>query len=348
MHPSRPQSVVVNDGTRRWTTEALASLTILLLVILGASVGGSAASGPTLGIGSPHAAAPQTIAAGGSDFMCGVRSDLTLSCWGRSNVELTAPPDGRYAVVAAGRRDVCALAIDSSMVCWGRWYAGDAPLGEPVVAPAGRFLALDVADTHACAIRTDQSLVCWGAQQGERPAPVATVPSGQFLAVAAVHDRAGGCAIRIDGTITCWGPDTWGEATPPSGTFRALDSGRQMYCADPRGRDRRREPRLLGSTAIRDGRPSAGPLHDLGHRRRHRLRDRRGQDGDMLGRSHRHLPVAPRTNRIGERRRDHRSNHRGDGRDRSMGRDRVLAGVGVRRPRSDRPLRDSPPAAGPS
>ena len=232
MHPSRPESAVVDHGTRRCTIRALAALTILVPIILAVSVGGSAASGPTLGIGSPQAAAPQTIAAGGSDFMCGVRSDLTLSCWGRSNVELTSPPDGRYAVVAAGRRDVCALGIDSSMICWGRWYAGDAPLGQPA-APAGRFLALDVADTQACAIRTDQSLVCWGAQQGECRVPGHGAVR-RFLAVAAVHDRAGGCAIRVDGTITCWGPDTWGEATPPSGTLPVLDfSGRQMYCAAP-------------------------------------------------------------------------------------------------------------------
>jgi hypothetical protein len=182
------------------------------------------------------AATPQTIAAGGSDFMCGIRADLTLSCWGRPELGLTTPPDGRFAVVAAGRRDACALAIDSTMHCWGRWSAGSVPLEQPVVAPSGRFLALDVADTHACAIHADQSLVCWGAWQASDDPNVDEPPAGRFTAVAAVHDDSqGGCAIRLEGTIACWGPDTWGEATPPPGAFRAIESGRQAYCATRSG-----------------------------------------------------------------------------------------------------------------
>ncbi len=174
---------------------------------------------------------PQTIAAGGSDFLCGIRTDLRLSCWGRPTVALGAPPDGRFAALSAGRRAVCALAVDATMSCWGRWYSGGAPVGVTASAPSGRFLTLDVADTQACAVRTNQSITCWGRWlDGASPLPSGP-PTGRFVAVAAVHDWYGGCAIRVDGSLACWGPDTWGEATPPSGTFQAIESGRQMYCA---------------------------------------------------------------------------------------------------------------------
>ncbi len=186
--------------------------------------------------GRTVAIAAQTIAAGGSDFVCGIRSDLTLACWGRPTLDLGEPPAGLFAVVAAGRRDVCALAIDSTMTCWGRWYAGGAPrggapTGRAVQAPDGRFLTLDVADSQACAVGTDQSLTCWGLWQDDARSPLDGPPVGRYVAVAAVHDWFGGCAIRTDGSIDCWGPDTWGEATPPPGTFKAIDAGRQMYCA---------------------------------------------------------------------------------------------------------------------
>jgi hypothetical protein len=230
-----PRTRAQDGATRRWRLSWRETLGLFLLVALlawGSSVALAAGAAPSAD-GPVQTMGPvaRTLAAGGSDFVCGVRDDLTLTCWGRATLDLTDPPTGRYGALAAGRRDVCALAIDATMACWGRWYDRTARLGEAVVAPAGRFVAVDVADTQACAVHTDGSLACWGAWQLQGPAQTDVPPSGTFTAVAVVHDWYGGCAIRTDGTLACWGPDTWGERTPPQGGYRAIAAGRQMYCA---------------------------------------------------------------------------------------------------------------------
>jgi hypothetical protein len=42
---------------------------------------------------------------------------------------------------------------------------------------------------------------------------------------------AGNCALRTDGTLACWGDNTYGQATPPAGTYTALSSGGGATCA---------------------------------------------------------------------------------------------------------------------
>jgi hypothetical protein len=49
-----------------------------------------------------------------------------------------------------------------------------------------------------------------------------------------VQVTAGGghsCAIKPDGTIVCWGSNSDGQATPPPGTFKAVDAGGLHTCA---------------------------------------------------------------------------------------------------------------------
>ena len=38
------------------------------------------------------------------------------------------------------------------------------------------------------------------------------------------------CALREDGTVACWGRDHYGQATPPSGTFKMLSAGASFTC----------------------------------------------------------------------------------------------------------------------
>ena len=249
-----------SPGSRGGRRRASSWLLLSLALVLPAT----AAQGSSLDVQQrPLVAAPETIAAGGSDFLCGIRTDLTLSCWGRPEVGLTMPPPGRFAVVAAGRRDACALAIDATMSCWGRWSAGTVPLAQPVVAPAGRFLTLDVADTQACAIRTDQAVVCWGAWQTAGAPPADGPPAGRFTAVAAVHDWHGGCAIRLDGTIACWGPDDVGRGQSPIGHVPGHRVRPPGVLRHPERRQLRRQPGLLGSAAVRHRGAARGSLHGL-------------------------------------------------------------------------------------
>jgi alpha-tubulin suppressor-like RCC1 family protein len=37
--------------------------------------------------------------------------------------------------------------------------------------------------------------------------------------------------IKPDGTLRCWGSNTYGESTPPSGTYIAVDAGQDHTCA---------------------------------------------------------------------------------------------------------------------
>ena len=49
-----------------------------------------------------------------------------------------------------------------------------------------------------------------------------------------VQVTAGGghtCAIQVDSTIVCWGSNNYGQATPPPGTFKAIDAGGLHTCA---------------------------------------------------------------------------------------------------------------------
>ena len=53
-------------------------------------------------------------------------------------------------------------------------------------------------------------------------------------AQAVVQVSAGGghsCAIRVDATLACWGSNSDGQATPPGGTFSAVDAGGLHTCA---------------------------------------------------------------------------------------------------------------------
>ena len=38
------------------------------------------------------------------------------------------------------------------------------------------------------------------------------------------------CGVKTDGTVACWGDNTYGQATPPAGTFTAVSAGRFHTC----------------------------------------------------------------------------------------------------------------------
>ena len=115
------------------------------------------------------------------------------------------------------------------MACWGRWYS-DVDHTSQVEAPAGTFSKVDLAEEQACAIETDGRITCFGYFAG--PGSSASRPiEGTFIDVATMHDEVGGCGVRSDGTIACWGDDTWGQASPPAGTFTDIAAGRMTVCA---------------------------------------------------------------------------------------------------------------------
>ncbi len=64
---------------------------------------------------------------------------------------------------------------------------------------------------------------------GDAGTSIATAPAG---AVAGGVDAGVGhtCGVRTDGTVACWGDNTYGQATPPAGTFTAVSAGHFHTC----------------------------------------------------------------------------------------------------------------------
>jgi len=188
------------------------------------------AMAPLADIAAPGGVGYQSLAAAGSDLLCGIRADDTLDCWGRSNISVADHPEGAFSGVSAARRVACGLREDHTMECWGRWFSG-IDRGSEAVAPSGTYSKVDLAEEQGCAIGTDGSVTCFGRFDEVGSVPGVRPIDGTFTDVAAIHDDSGGCAIRTDGTVACWGDDTWGQATPPTGTFTDIAAGRMTLCA---------------------------------------------------------------------------------------------------------------------
>ena len=172
----------------------------------------------------------QGLAAAGSDLMCAIRADGDLHCWGRSSFSVADHPEGPFDGVSAARRAACGLRPDQTMECWGRWYS-DIDHRNQVIAPEGTYTKVDLAEEQACAIGTDGQVTCFGRFSEMLALPSVMPIEGTFSDVAAIHDDYGGCGIRTDGGVACWGDDTWGQASPPDGTFTDIAAGRMTVCA---------------------------------------------------------------------------------------------------------------------
>lgn len=194
------------------------------------AVSPSAATASTTESSASGSVGYQSMAAAGSDVFCGILADATLECWGRSGISVAQHPEGAFRGVSAARRAACGLRDDHSMECWGRWYS-DVDHQSQVVAPAGTYSKVDLAEDQACAIATEGHVTCFGRFEETSTLPGVRTIDGTFTDVAAIHDDFGGCGIRSDGSIACWGDDTWGQATPPAGTFTDIAAGRMTLCA---------------------------------------------------------------------------------------------------------------------
>jgi alpha-tubulin suppressor-like RCC1 family protein len=73
------------------------------------------------------------------------------------------------------------------------------------------------------------SMTCAAREEGSKDLDTSVVCGMRVLMVDA--GRAHVCAIMAHGQIACWGSDTWGESTPPSGTFTYITAGDDHNCA---------------------------------------------------------------------------------------------------------------------
>jgi alpha-tubulin suppressor-like RCC1 family protein len=154
---------------------------------------------------------PATHISAGQDHSCRVRSDWTVSCWGRNDSGEASPPAGSFTQIAVGRLHSCGIRFNGSAACWGKL----------TTAASGTFTQISSGSGYTCGLRATGAVTCWGWDIGS--------PSGTFTQVSAGWSHA--CAIRTSGTVFCWGNNEFGQASPPSGVFTAVSSGPRHSCA---------------------------------------------------------------------------------------------------------------------
>ena len=158
---------------------------------------------------------------------CGIRTDLTLACWGNDWDGQASPPEGEFVAVDAGWTHTCGIRVGGEATCWG------SPRGKP---PRGPFVAVSAGNFHTCGIRPHGGVRCWGDDSDGQSSP----PEGMFTSVSAGNRHT--CGLQVGGTIACWGRNThtyWGpgeeprfsgQAEPPGGEFSAVSAGSEHTC----------------------------------------------------------------------------------------------------------------------
>ncbi|MCB9589307.1 MAG: hypothetical protein H6718_28085 [Polyangiaceae bacterium] len=178
----------------------------------------------------------------GSWFTCGLKTDGTLTCWGRDGVDATPVPQLKSVkALDFGASHACALRFDKSVWCWGDnrygqlgypwldnddWCGSDNCIEPKAVYGLPPVSELGIGSRHSCAVTEQGSVFCWG--HGSRgvlgrgdedyfdhylPGPVIKLSGVKHVvsSQAAAHT----CAVREDDTVWCWGPNQYWEIKCP-------------------------------------------------------------------------------------------------------------------------------------
>lgn len=123
-------------------------------------------------------------------FVCGRRSDGTVSCFGGFPPARSELGGGIRSI--RGGPGLCAITDGGEVLCGDPSPLRRIPLSGPATDAQGSV-------SGGCAVLTTGELECWG------PRSFDPLPFGPFVRVAVDPDEIG-CAIREDGTGTCFGP----------------------------------------------------------------------------------------------------------------------------------------------
>lgn len=212
----------------------------------GDDVSGALGSGPHSGDRSdvpvevPADGGGWASVAAGASYMCGVKNDGTLWCWGSntfgqlgngaSQVNRTDFPSevvgdgGTWLGVACGEQHTCGIRSDQSLWCWGDGRSAQTGVGtvgdpspEPMLAmDGGSWVVVSAGRAHSCAVASNGELWCWGhngfGQLSGAPGPVSNkvdVPGVSWSSVACGGDHT--CAVGADHTLWCWGKNNQGQ-----------------------------------------------------------------------------------------------------------------------------------------
>ena len=158
----------------------------------------------------------------GNAFVCALRVDVTIACWGFNRQGQLDAPAGEYLAVSAGGGHACALRAGAST-------AGGAVRGR-IEVPPWRFTAVDTGGGQSCGLRVDGLIRCWGYRYGYHYVERAEAPPGLFVGVSAGGVTA--CGLRGNGTLSCaydrYGPK-YGERW--AGPYRDISVRQDHVCA---------------------------------------------------------------------------------------------------------------------
>jgi alpha-tubulin suppressor-like RCC1 family protein len=195
------------------------------------------------------------VSAGGT-YSCAIGASGSASCWGYDSYGITdGAPDGEHYQVGSGYWTACVLDTEGMAQCWGHsWY----DLVEGV--PETPLQSLATGQSLHCGLGLDGELHCWGSYAGYAPEGVyvganleaqsgcAILPGGMLDCwssgssqlfyeaqsrryVQAVGDNSSGCGLEAGGAIQCWGSNTYGEGSPPAGSFTRISGSGERRCA---------------------------------------------------------------------------------------------------------------------
>jgi len=159
----------------------------------------------------------KSVSAGG-EHSCGIKTDNTLTCWGRNEDGETDGPGGAFTTVSTGYKYSCGVKTDNTVACWG--ITG----GRQTDAPGGAFTTVSTGWDHSCGIKTDNTPTCWGVDGFWKTG----APPREFKSVSAGYVHS--CGVETDNTVTCWGRNKDGETDAPGGPFKSVSAGGGHSC----------------------------------------------------------------------------------------------------------------------
>ena len=158
--------------------------------------------------------------------ICGLISNGSLTCTGRSTSSVPQLPGGlAWTAVTVGGTHACGLVSNGSLACWGTASIG--AVAVPTLPAGMRWVGLAAAGQATCGILSNGSLACWGdlahdfttPDRGHRPYVVPRLDSGaRWVAVDIGVGDLGChvCGLDSNGGIKCWGSDLNGATEVPT------------------------------------------------------------------------------------------------------------------------------------